>query len=243
MVRAILRDQNPKTQTRRVVTRANSLVDGAAASKQLWSELDFSRAWVDPGPSSVGNQGPYLKVPRETDEDSYTHRVYPRVCRGDSLWVKSQWLITDLRMTPSEWDVACNPCCYTGTAAPEQRDHVRYAAEVKNPDRFKGAFRPSIHMPRWASRITLEVSSVRVERVRDISEADILAEGVVERPHYVDQLSKCPVSAIDRKAYWDLKSLWAAGWNTINGRRAGCSWDENPYVLVVGFSKEADHAG
>lgn len=72
--------------------------------------------------------------------------------------------------------------------------------------------RPSIHMPRWASRILLEIVSVRVERLNDISEADARAEGV-------------PAHDTARAAYANL-------WNDING--AG-SWDANPWVWVIDF--------
>lgn len=105
------------------------------------------------------------------------------------------------------------------------------------PELGKSLWRPSIYMPRWASRITLEVTGVRVERLQDISPKDILAEGVVERSHQDPLLGKCPISAFDGKLYPDLRSLWAAGWDAINGKRA--PWLSNPWVWVVSFARGA----
>lgn len=99
-------------------------------------------------------------------------------------------------------------------------------------------WRPSIHMPRWASRITLEVVSVRVERVQDISEADAVAEGVKELgSHNPPQYSPGYVSA----AGWeDSRKSFAALWDSINGKRPGCGWDDNPFVWCVEFKREDD---
>lgn len=92
---------------------------------------------------------------------------------------------------------------------------------------------PSIHMSRDKSRLTLEVTNLRVERLQDITPQDILAEGVVSGPHHDTILGKCPVSAFDGRAYPDLRSLWASGWDSINGEKA--PWRSNPWVWVVGF--------
>lgn len=94
--------------------------------------------------------------------------------------------------------------------------------------------RPAIHMPRWVSRLPLEVTRVRIERLQEITGKDIIAEGAVERAHD-DQFGHNPVSAFDGKCYLDLKSLWATGWDSINGKRA--SWASNPNVWVVEFRR------
>jgi hypothetical protein len=95
---------------------------------------------------------------------------------------------------------------------------------------------PSIFMPRWASRITLEITNVRVERLQEISEADAIAEGLtqwtdpprVSAIHYGESVSD--VWETDpRKAYARL-------WDTINAKR-GFAWDENCWVWVVEFKK------
>lgn len=87
--------------------------------------------------------------------------------------------------------------------------------------------RPSLHMPRWASRITLEVTGVRVERLQEISEADARAEG----------LSTAPGgwwSGADGQAGATPRAAFALLWNSINGAD---SWNENPWVWVVEFRR------
>jgi len=94
-------------------------------------------------------------------------------------------------------------------------DQDRYKWEPgKSPCRW----RPSIHMPRWASRTTLEITGVRVERLQDISRGDAMAEG-------------CP---FPNMAEGDDPRQWFAElWAQING---AVSWDANPWVWVVEFS-------
>jgi hypothetical protein len=77
--------------------------------------------------------------------------------------------------------------------------------------------RPSIFMPRWASRITIEIIDIRVEKLQDISEEDAKAEGVT--PPYPTASHKV-----------EFQNLW----NTINAKR-GYSWDTNPWVWVIEF--------
>lgn len=83
---------------------------------------------------------------------------------------------------------------------------------------------PSIHMPRWASRITLEVIGVRVERLRDITEEDAKAEGI-DLKHFNSMHS------LSDKPYAHCFE-WL--WNSINAKH-GYGWDVNPYVWVVEF--------
>lgn len=88
--------------------------------------------------------------------------------------------------------------------------------------------RPAIFMPRRASRITLEITGVRVERLQDISVADAMAEGVIESAPYLRGLEPCMEW---RYAYEDL-------WRSINGSGPG-SWDANPWVWAIGFKRIA----
>jgi hypothetical protein len=91
----------------------------------------------------------------------------------------------------------------------------------------KGRFSklPSIHMPRWASRLLLQVTSVRVERVQEISPHDALAEGV----EYLYRDDSPPSKEITVSAFRNL-------WDSINAKR-GYSWQSNPWVWVVEFEK------
>lgn len=89
-------------------------------------------------------------------------------------------------------------------------------------------WRPSIHMPRWASRITLEVVNVRVERLLDISEEDAKAEGV-EPKMDTHIAAKVAGDTPYRMEFWHL-------WETINAKR-GYGWTTNPWVFVVEFKR------
>ena len=164
---------------------------------------------------------------------------------GDHLWIRETW----------------RPCL-TGGVSIEYRVGGRKEAnddsdlhnkivcetmpvrsiDVKDEERRKAGekhvpyvWRPSIFMKRWASRITLEITGVRVERLHSITAKDIIAEGVVDRPHKVEGLEgDCPVSAVDGACYMDLRSLWAAAWTKINGKE---SWASNPFVWVIEFKR------
>lgn len=85
---------------------------------------------------------------------------------------------------------------------------------------------PSIHMPRWASRITLEVVNIRAEKVQDISEADAIAEGWEKRPDITHNLQVHEEAA--RDWFMDL-------WDSINGKKY--PWSSNPWVWVVEFRR------
>lgn len=94
-------------------------------------------------------------------------------------------------------------------------------------------WRPSIHMPRWASRITLEIVSVKVERLQDISEADAIAEGIDIRVSGILQMFRDysgPGEVFGTHPIISYASLW----ESINGPG---SWDANPWVWVIEFRK------
>lgn len=135
---------------------------------------------------------------------------------GDRMWVKETWGAVPHMM---------------GGIQPET---LRYRAdgEYQN-ERGTWRWRPSIHMPRWASRVTLEITDVRVERLQDISEADAIAEGIeAEGDEWRDYLmphTQCCLTP--RSSYRTL-------WESIHGPG---SWDANPFVWVVTF-RRIDHA-
>lgn len=127
---------------------------------------------------------------------------------GDTLWVRETW------------------CSYMPGS-------VRYRADGHNDAGW--TWRPSIFMPRWASRLTLRVYGVRVERVQQITQADARAEGVVDTSGAWGDLTDT-----DRAG---PRGAFEALWNSINAER-GFGWDVNPWVWVVSFELEkgARHA-
>ncbi|MWJ65561.1 hypothetical protein, partial [Escherichia coli] len=89
-------------------------------------------------------------------------------------------------------------------------------------EKFDGGWRPSIHMPRWASRILLEITDVRVERLRDMSEADAKAEGASPAMYKIT-----PPEAVYRVGFGDI-------WRSIYGQD---NWLSNPWVWVIEFKR------
>lgn len=149
---------------------------------------------------------------------------------GDRLWVREAWA------HDGQW------CSRYGAELDDGDarfwsggNRVAYLADAKVlPSETSGNVwrkRPSIHMPRWASRILLEIVSVRVERLGDISESDCFAEGIDdEGADYAAgehlAIAGSPCSA----ALWAYARLW----ESINGPG---SWDENPWVWVIEFRR------
>ncbi|MBW7932469.1 MAG: hypothetical protein H3C62_02410 [Gemmatimonadaceae bacterium] len=134
---------------------------------------------------------------------------------GDRLWVRETFQY-EAKTDAFEWDVRN---CIIRYRATEPGAGPWLTAE----DDISDAWRPSIHMPRWASRLTLEVTGVRVERVQDISEEDAKAEGSTVPWMY--KATQEPV-ATHRAAFARL-------WDSINAKRA--PWSSNPWVWVVAF--------
>ncbi len=91
-------------------------------------------------------------------------------------------------------------------------------------------WRPSIFMPRWASRITLEITDIRVERVQEITVEDAIAEGCMPYFEGGDTLF------IGRETFHPARGLFRTLWDSLNAKR-GYGWDTNCWVWVIGFKK------
>nr|WP_262390046.1 hypothetical protein [Burkholderia arboris] len=105
-----------------------------------------------------------------------------------------------------------------------------FAARVLKIKRAQRDYRsPSIHMPRWASRITLEITGVRAERLQSISESDARAEGVTIADHHMRGYCAGSYRPPSIRAFHDL-------WDSLNAAR-GHGWDTNPWVWVVAFRR------
>lgn len=163
---------------------------------------------------------------------------------GDRLWVREKWSVQ--RAEPclpheQDWQELLSPT-------------IRYLADGATRriqgDRSTGIgiyrgvvekARPSIHMPRWASRLTLEITGVRVERLKDITEADAIAEGCKAIPGckwHTFAESAAGVPMHDHTA----RDAFEALWEVIHGEGSS---NANPFVWVVEFRRieqEAPHA-
>lgn len=153
---------------------------------------------------------------------------------GDRLWVREAWVVD-----------GHHDSLRPGHLPPSMS--VRYPADgslrpgVCEAD---GKVRSGISMPRWASRITLAVTGVSIERLQDISEADALAEGIVpwrssesEPPHFM-LLPGDTTGAFGGPGAWRPKDTpqlaFQALWDRLHRNGSG-SWDENPWVWVISF--------
>lgn len=97
--------------------------------------------------------------------------------------------------------------------------------------------RPSVHMPRWASRLTDIVTDVRVQRLQEISPADARDEGVERRSKSVREMWLFGATAEERAAIYLQASVWEYEqlWNAINGEG---TWDANPWIIALTFTVE-----
>ena len=147
---------------------------------------------------------------------------------GDQLWVREAFM-----HEPADY------CWEASVSIPSRPASTVYRADFPESQPGEG-WKPSIHMPRKLSRIQLEVTGVRVERLQAISEADAIAEGIqTMAEHDRDMkptgrtlgLMKWPGD----EAYWDTpRNAYASLWEQINGPGG---WDANPRVWVVEFRR------
>jgi hypothetical protein len=230
MVRAIL--DGRKTQTRRVVTSKTSDIgecgdwsklcwDGSAIytfpeltnytpiKKQEKAPLPF----VDDGFWKKDHSAAmYLHVPYNWEDDMTIYRIYCKYDVGDRLWVRETW---------------CAGC----TNEPERCACYKVLDDGRLPKFFpscrESVVKPSIFMPRWASRITLEITEIRVERLQEISYEDMVEEGA----------SKKKIAKLQYPTTRESMLPWFQNlWNRLNGGR-GYSWESNPWVWVIGFKR------
>lgn len=138
-----------------------------------------------------------------------------QVC--DRLWIRETWREAGSLMT------ADNSIPESGTT-----DAVVYAADGQ----FDGPWRPSIFMPRWASRLTLEIVNVRVERLQEITEEDAKAEGITVQTGHLWR----PLGSKEPMRKYTHRQAFGALWNSINAKR-GYGWSINPWVWVIEFKR------
>lgn len=194
MIRAIL--DGRKTQTRRVIKMNHP-------SRYHFREIRNGRAIFDligPAPKA-----PPLLLPTFGVNCPYGNAI---------LWVRETFQFVQANSDGQRG-------AFKSVKPFTQHDYqwIEYAATPKFKDALP--WKPSIFMPRWASRITLEITNIRAERLQDISEDDAKAEGV-EASKLVEMKDGSPCYSMPYQILW----------NQING--VG-SWDANPWVFVIDF--------
>ena len=205
MVRAILAGH--KSQTRRVVKPQPS--DDFLPTVGLYhpTKVDKRSGEAYPGDETFG---------AADDAEDYP---CPYGQPGDRLWVRETWQTegADFRRVMMALGDIPPEVIYRADKTPKQdADFTRH---------FR--WRPSIFMPRWASRITLEIAEVRVERLQEITFEDAKAEGVPKE--------LCNIVTTPHMGYLDTRSGYRALWYSINGKTH--PWSSNPWVWVVGFKR------
>ena len=195
MVRAIL--DGRKTQTRRPIkwkqTRFTEIGEREDGSKWPWSE-DAEHACDFWHPCPFGAVGDRIWVRETFQGPLFDYDLMDSYCKDPTPFEKPEF------------------CVYKadGVPAPEFYDA---------DDELHCCWRPSIHMPRWASRILLEITGVRVERLKSISDRDALREGC---------------STADMKSGDCVADVFARLWASIYGDE---SWNSNPWVWVIDFKR------
>lgn len=224
MVRAIL--DGSKVQTRRVI-KPSVYVGfiggrGEETDPRWWGYENEYGEWFVLARNLAGRM----------QYGSTTSIPCPYGVPGDRLWVRETW--------------AMHPRldAYSPSEAARRTEHRQawYRAthlrdDLTEPPESFFRWRPSIHMPRWASRLTLEVTDVRVERVQDISEGDVRAEGV--------RLDAVPGTLNGEPATLypgNHRQVFVWIWDRINAAR-GYAWKSDPWVWAITFRRVGSRTG
>ena len=241
MVRAIL--DGRKTQTRRVVQVRHGPFAGMPVTNMSGPHTGFKGE----------NHAPTWVADHQGEVGIVCSQDVPQPCHpGDRLWVRETWRFAgqswrsgdDFKVVNIEYaedktvrKIRRGRDDDSGIPKQNMPDHIaagnphygdvdydKLAAYNDWLDRWWVRNRPSIHMARWASRITLEVTNVRVERLQDISEDDAITEGV-----------KPSICGQDEHGHlYRHRTGFVRLWNDLNAKR-GHGWDTNPWVWVIEF--------
>ncbi|WP_182912758.1 hypothetical protein [Paracoccus onubensis] len=213
MVRALL--DGRKTQTRRVLklpTKTHN--DGPIY------EHPKMGGWAA---GTIGGKGCYLDPAKTIPAPERTciwHQttgttMLPSYAPGDRLWVREAFSYDSLDVDRE----GVLPPWYWADGNPSSGDFTRP--------------KPSIHMPRWASRLTLIVTDVRVQRLQEINEADAVAEGIEGDGQGA---WRCYLPEPKNQTHWSCpRESFRTLWDSLNAKR-GYGWDVNPWVCAVTFT-------
>ena len=200
MVRAIL--EGKKSQTRRVVKDKHytqwQIDNGIPHNGQDSIVMDVNGETIIPLS--------YLKVIYDEHADRVGGRIFcPYGSEGDRLWVREVWL--------------------------KQAGEITYRTDlgelVAKSALYKGSWKSPRFMPRWASRITLEITNIRVERLQEITGRDAIAEGMLPEGTMLTDLIHSADDPIEQ---------FAQLWDSLNAKR-GYSWESNCWVWCISFRK------
>ena len=197
MVRACLRQVSPKTQTRRIVAEVPPR----------------TRRWL----FNLERDGLYWPATNSDYTGSGIACPYGGI--GNRLWVREAARLRSVG--PGRGELTISYRADDDEVSGQVYGHTLARGE-KNPFVFT-RWTPSIHMPRWACRLVLEVTAVRVERLQQIGESDAKAEGVL--PMYP------PGNGPARHVY-----AYRHLWDSLNAKR-GFGWHTNPWVWVIDFRR------
>jgi hypothetical protein len=212
MVRAIL--DGSKTQTRRVMQTSNWKV---GLKDQFTFGPSLSEEALRKCKPRCRNRYYFIGAPPDIE----INLRFPYGLIGDRLWVREthwrygQWVKNGkTRAGKQKWKFQA------------MSKEVRFEPQPKTSDRTVcGWFRrPSIFLPKGTARITLEITDVRVQRVQEIGEEDAMAEGVDWEDHA-------------GLARFTAKKLFHELWDSINSKRPGCAWSDNPWVWAITFRR------
>jgi hypothetical protein len=192
------------------------LFSGAMVRAILEGRKTQTRRIMRPQPEWPQNRG--WRSQRDLEAES--HR-FPYGKPGDRLWVRETWQA--FKTWNGKPGVAYRASCPNDTFDCTEDGCVDQIRILK--------WRPAIFMPRDLSRLAVEVTDVRVERLQDITADDARAEGM---PPEGPQPAKIN-GELGSVYYFDPVVAFAHGWNTINGKRA--PWTSNPWVWVVTFRR------
>lgn len=138
--------------------------------------------------------------------------------KGDLLYVRERWCVGK----PFDDVKPSDLCKWEDDESILAVDYFANDKRMWHKD-YQGKWRPSIHMPKWAVRIWLEIQKVRIERLQDITQPDIYAEGI-------------PMNLCIYKDEEEHRYLFKELWDSINAK-CGYRWDINPWVWVIEFKR------
>ena len=228
MVRAILSGR--KTVTRRVVkpqpTRSLPHTSGLPGGDGSWS-IHHPMGWR----WNPRRRDGWTAFAADGHLDGFLSAHPPYGLAGDRLWVRETFFVNDMSCVGGP--LPKNRPAPNDPTDPDGKHLILYRADGEFSDHFEQAdgeapWRPSIHMPRWASRLTLEVTDVRAERLQEITEEDAKAEGAEVTNGHAELGALTTGRPSHREGFAQL-------WREINGKRPGCSWEQNPWIWRVEF--------